>query len=314
MKNLKNFVKKIHLLFPFLKVIQDQRYLYHYLQGFLTGKTLRSMFSKLEARLFFRSEDETLNFALHDIDGLEELTKNGYIENPLIIDNAKIDEINEFLITKPMHDPESADNSYFLFEDKLPNVKRGFYKCEDVVHCPHILSIANNPSLLNVAYNYFGAVPTIDYIGSWWSFPSDELALTQSFHRDIDTLNSLKFFVYLSDVDAKSGPHIYVKGSHDSKFKTSKDKMHADNEIINEYGSNNIIELKGQKGYTFIADTFGFHKGLPPTENNRLVLQIIYTLKRTPFSPKKPFISNDDAIKLCSNPYSKYVNRNIIKI
>ena len=106
----------------------------------------------------------------------------------------------------------------------------------------------------------------------------------------------------------------HVKGSHDSKFKTSKDKMHADNEIINEYGSNNIIELKGQKGYTFIADTFGFHKGLPPTENNRLVLQIIYTLKRTPFSPKKPFISNDDAINLCSNPYSKYVNRNIIKI
>ena len=59
--------------------------------------------------------------------------------------------------------------------------------------------------------------------------------------------------------------------------------MHGDEEIHNLYGKEEIKDIVGKKGHNFIADTYGFHKGLAPTENNRLVLQIIYTLKRTPF-------------------------------
>ena len=42
---------------------------------------------------------------------------------------------------------------------------------------------------------------------------------------------------------------------------------------------------------------FGFHKGLAPKNSDRLILQIIYTLKRTPFGPKKPFVNFGDVEK-----------------
>ena len=312
MNSIKSLIKKIPILFHFLKILQDRRYLYHYLQGFLSNKKYRSIFSKAESKLFFKKNDA--NFEPIPLSNeMKELTDNGLIDNPIIISKDVANEIKDFLHTKLMHDPESNNTKDFLFEEKPEKIKRGFYKCEDVVRSPHVLDIANDPKLLSIAYNYFGAIPTIDYIGSWWSFPSTDLALTQSYHRDIDTLNSLKFFVYLTEVDSDSGPHMYVNGSHESQFRTSKDKMHGDIDIISEYGNDNVTEQKGLAGYTFIADTFGFHKGLPPRANNRLVLQIIYTLKRTPFSPKKPFIDEDKASSLCTNSYSSYINRHIIR-
>jgi hypothetical protein len=312
MNLIKNFIKKIPILFPLLKILQDRRYLYHYLQGFISNKKYRSIFLRAESRLFFKKNDTNFQPILLN-NNVNELVDNGFIENPIIINDVVSNEIKDFLRSKLMHDPESNDTKDFLLDTKPDGIKRGFYKCEDVVQSPHVLDIANDPKLLSIAYNYFGAIPTIDYIGSWWSFPTADLALTQSYHRDIDTLNSLKFFIYLTDVDLDSGPHIYVKGSHNSQFKTSKDKMHEDADIIKGHGDSNIISLEGSKGYTFIADTFGFHKGLPPIKNNRLVLQIIYTLKRTPFSPKKPFVNKNDALKLCSHTYSEYVNRNIVR-
>lgn len=313
MNKIKLLLKKVPIVFHLLKIIQDRRYFYHYLQGFLSNKKARSFFTSLESKFFFKKNDLIKDNFVDVKDNINKLKTSGVIENPIFIAKNKIDKIVDFLKSKQMHDPELYSNDYFYYDNRPVQVKRGFYKCEDVVYAPHVLEIANDPMLLSIAYEYFGAIPCIDYIGSWWSFPSNDLALTQSFHRDIDTLNSLKFFVYLTDVDKESGPHVYVKGSHNSSYRTSKDKMHNDFEIENEFNKSNIVNLEGEEGYTFIADTFGFHKGLPPTNKSRLVLQIIYTLKRTPFGPKSPFICMEDAVKLTSNPFSNYVNRNIIK-
>tara|TARA_B100000287_G_C20636712_1_gene781917 strand:+ start:534 stop:1478 length:945 start_codon:yes stop_codon:yes gene_type:complete len=310
--NIKEFVRKIPLLFPLLKIIQDRRYLYHYIQGFITHKRLRKFLSELESKLFYKNKDIDHGSNLDKLD-IKMIKEDGFIENPLKIDESQIKEIFEFLKTKPMHDPESKQGDYFYLDNMPNDIKRGFYRCEDVVCAPNVLSIANDPSILLMASKYFNATPSIDYIGSWWSFPSDNLALTQSYHRDIDTLNSLKFFIYLTDVDQESGPFVYIKGSHNSIYKTKKDKMHEDEEIHTLYGEEDIKDLVGKKGHNFIADTYGFHKGLAPTKNNRLVLQIIYTLKRTPFGPKKPFIDFSDAKNLSKFLLSPYTNRHIIR-
>jgi hypothetical protein len=309
----KRILKKVPIVFQLLKIIQDKRYFYHFLQGFLTNKHSRFFFKNLESKLFYRKNDKILDNFIDVNNEISNLKKDGFIKNPLLISNAQVSEIVNFLKLKPMHDPEKGLLGYFFYAGKPKDIKRGFYRCEDVVQAPNILNIANNPKLLSIAYNYFGAIPRIDYIGSWWSFPSGNVALTQSFHRDIDTLNSLKFFIYLSDVDYESGPHIYIKGSHNSPYKTSKGKQHADTDLKKQFKNSDIISFEGKAGYTFIADTFGFHKGLPPLGKNRLVLQIIYTLKRTPFGPKKPFMNKEDARKLCSYQYSNYINGNIIK-
>ena len=310
---LKKILKKVPIIFHLLKIIQDRRYFYHFLQGFLTNKNSRFFFKNLESKLFHRKIDISIDHFIDVNDALDNLKKNGFVENPLVVSNKQINEIVNFLKSKPMHDPEQGLAGYFSYKDKPKNIKRGFYRCEDVAYAPNILDIANDPKILSIAYNYFGAIPKIDYIGSWWSFPSNTPALTQSFHRDIDTLNSLKLFVYLTEVDSDSGPHVYIKGSHNSSYRTSKGKQHDDNELKKKFKNTDIVSFEGKSGYSFIADTFGFHKGLPPSSKNRLVLQVIYTLKRTPFGPKKPFVEKEDARKLSSYKYSSYVNKHIIK-
>ena len=102
-------------------------------------------------------------------------------------------------------------------------------------------------------------------------------------------------------------------GNARNKGKTKKDKMHKDNEILNSYSDGDVLEFKGKKGHNFIADTFGFHKGLAPKNSDRLILQIIYTLKRTPFGPKKPFVNFGDVEKISKQILSHYTNRHIIR-
>lgn len=310
---LKKILKKVPIIFHLLKIIQDRRYLYHFLQGLITEKNTRFFFKNLESKLFYRKIDKSIDHFIDVNDELDNLKKNGFVENPLVVSNKQINEIVNFLKSKPMHDPEQGLAGYFSYKGKPKNIKRGFYRCEDVVYAPNILDIANDPKILSIAYNYFGAIPKIDYIGSWWSFPSNTPALTQSFHRDIDTLNSLKLFIYLTEVDSDSGPHVYIKGSHNSPYRTSKGKQHDDNELKKKFKNTDIVSFEGKSGYSFVADTFGFHKGLTPLKKNRLVLQIIYTLKSTPFGPKRPFVTKKDLKKLNFYKYSNYINRNIIK-
>jgi hypothetical protein len=137
--------------------------------------------------------------------------------------------------------------------------------------------------------------------------------LTQNFHRDIDTLHSLKFFVYLTDVDDESGPHIYIKNSLDDPFKTTKDKMHDDIEIESNFETKSMLKLKGNAGSSFLADTFGFHKGLTPKKNPRLLLQVIYSLKQTPFGPKRPFLRKEEVNLDSLGKNYRLVNKHIMK-
>ena len=308
MGKIKAYIRKIPFLYTFLKIIKDKRYLYHYLQGYITNRNIRSKLSKLESKVFFRNNNPSFTNPK-----IENINKEGFFEGVLKIKDEEIQEICDYLKNKPMHDPENQELDYFYLNNRPSQIKRGFYKCEDVVLAPHVLDIANDPRILDIVSEYFGAMPSIDYIGSWWSFPSKNIALTQSYHRDIDTLNSLKFFIYLTDVDEGSGPFVYVKGSHNSDLKTKKDKMHKDNEILNSYNDEDVLEFKGKKGHNFIADTFGFHKGLAPKNSDRLILQIIYTLKRTPFGPKKPFVNFGDVEKKSKQILSHYTNRHIIR-
>ena len=42
--------------------------------------------------------------------------------------------------------------------------------CEDVVKAPHVLDIANDIALLNYVTEFFGALPSVDYIGAGGHF------------------------------------------------------------------------------------------------------------------------------------------------
>ena len=312
---LKKNVSRFPILLNLIRILRDSRYFYHILQGLFTTHNSRKTLKKIE-KFFFKKRvmlASEFNFNNKEVNRYQELLNEGLILNPLDLDSELIKTIKENLSSKLCHDPEKPELGYFTINKAPEGTSRAYYMCEDVAKVAGVIEIANNPLILNYVTAYFGALPSIDYIGCWWSLPSKATALTQNFHRDIDTLHSLKFFIYLTDVDNDSGPHVYIKNSIDKVFETSKDKMHDDIEIESNFATKSIIKLKGKAGSSFLADTFAFHKGLTPKKNPRLLLQVIYSLKQTPFGPKRPFLDKHEVSLGSLGKNYRLVNKHIMR-
>jgi hypothetical protein len=153
---------------------------------------------------------------------------------------------------------------------------------------PLISELSADPVLLAIAAHYLRTAPTLVGANLFWSYPAAVSAdqhnyAAQMFHYDLDDFKFLKFFFYLIDVDSGSGPHVIVKATHNSKrFVTFGDRLkvrrYTDEEIVSAYGQENIVTITGPSGTGFAEDTLCIHKGQPPTEKVRLILQFQYAL------------------------------------
>ena len=74
-----------------------------------------------------------------------------------------------------------------------------------------------------------------------------------------------------------SGPHEFIAGSHRSSGRIFS-KPYTVEEVDCLYGQERIIKIVGPKGTTFVADTWGVHRGQVPTTQPRLLLQIQYSI------------------------------------
>ncbi|MDY7021237.1 MAG: hypothetical protein SWJ54_07730 [Cyanobacteriota bacterium] len=152
-------------------------------------------------------------------------------------------------------------------------------------HCTAIGKIAQDSQLIEIAARYLGRKPA--YLGSrlWWNFATEATSYkrrkaAQFFHYDLDDYCFLKYFFYLTDVTLRSGPHVYIVGTHHQKKLHHQllRKRYPDAEIFEAYHQNNVRVLCGERGFGFVEDTFGFHKGLPPVTEDRLILQLEYAV------------------------------------
>jgi hypothetical protein len=141
-----------------------------------------------------------------------------------------------------------------------------------------------DPVFVNVAQAYFRAAPSLKDLNVWWSavmggIPDSNSA--QMFHFDYDAAPIwLKFFIYITDVTAETGPHVYVRGSHRMQQPRMREMLSrgyvriSDEEIAQLFGVENVIELTGRKGTVIAVDTLGYHKGKAPQSGARLVAQL----------------------------------------
>jgi phytanoyl-CoA dioxygenase PhyH len=148
--------------------------------------------------------------------------------------------------------------------------------------------LTEDPLLLEVAARYLRTVPKLVGVTLWWSYPTESDAISRSraaqmFHFDLDDFKFIKFFFYLTDVDASAGPHVIVRGTHRDKPRLRrrdafKVRRYSDDEIVAAYGRDRIVSITGPAGTGFVEDTLCIHKGEPPTGRPRLVLQVQYAL------------------------------------
>ena len=197
---------------------------------------------------------------------------------------------------------QTADILSFLGTKEPVGIGRGSYQLNDVLRCPHVLSAINHPTVLRIARAYLGCPPTISSIGIHLTIPTiGQPVSVQRFHRDADEWKFFKLIVYLSDVDEESGPHEFVEGSQRSSGSILS-VPYAEDAVYRSYGRDKIRKIVGGKGTTFIADTWGIHRGNIPTSRPRLVLQVQYSLLPITMFDYKPLnIAFPKNIDRCTN-------------
>lgn len=237
----------------------------------------------------------------------EQLQRDGYTFLPDLVSSQQIRDVLAHCENLPAHDPYRPELGTFTAPENVPPVTHvAHYSNEAILDAPHLLSIANDPRVLTIVERFLGAKPTIGALRLWWSTPtpSGEPEHAELFHRDIDDLRFVKLFVYLTDVDDESGPHIYASGSHRKNTLTQVGRF-TDKEVADAVGEETIVRLKGPAGTSFIESTYGLHRGLPPTRKPRLVFQPLYTLRPVIFGPRRP-IRRRSAL---DGAVDRYVNR-----
>lgn len=256
----------------------------------LSRTPLNSFFYSLYLTLFKKKNETSFisknNFFLGFDDEeniLKNIQKKGIFKGFHLKKNV-IDEILENLKNKKFS-VNRDKNKKISLNQKTEN--DGIYICRYLN--PHkdlklVRDIAFNNKIINIAGKYFGTNPIVQSTQIWWTFSStDESGRYVNppgnefgFHYDVDDFKFLKLFIYLSDVDEKSGPHYFIEKKGKKNLKEFINRRISDSEASEKY-SDRIILIKGEKGTSFIEDTSFYHKGSNPKINNsRGILQVIY--------------------------------------
>jgi len=248
---------------------------------------------------------KNLNVSKHAND----LTINGYTVFEQLLPEDVYEKIFNYLRSKKVVDVYHPEFGEFEF-DKAPDQSHVAEFCrEDLVNSIDIVKLANDPSILAIASKFLKKKPTLSNLTAWWSYKGKKIAKeAQNFHRDNDDFKFCKLFVYLTDVDAEAGPHVYVKGTAKSP-NLIKIRRYDDNEVETAFGKENILTFIAPKCTIFLVDTFGLHKGMLPFSNDRLLLQIEYSLFPIGYQDYNPIRIPNTAYSI----FDKYINRLMFK-
>jgi len=221
-------------------------------------------------------------------DIITQLHRDGFYVFPDLLPDELCTQIHAFACSASAVTEDNRDQKAPLtpFDPARPLSRTYKIRESDSLKNPAIQTLIADPALIAIVETYLGIMPIIGGINVWWSArygnaPGSDAA--QLFHFDFDAPPAwLKLFVYLTDVEADTGPHVYVRGSHKNGLAAAKAfrargyERIDDEEIIAAFGKDALVEIVGKRGTVFVADTRGFHKGKFPTAGDRLLTQLIY--------------------------------------
>ncbi len=126
----------------------------------------------------------------------------------------------------------------------------------------------------------------------------------QLFHHDMHRLGFVKMFVYLTDVDDKSGPHSMLKCTHRSRPNALwADGRHDDEAIVKNKQDGKEVRITVKAGTILLVDTSALHKGLRPEVGHRIMAQVQYT--NSLFG--RPLAKSDHKVEMAKTSKSKEI-------
>jgi hypothetical protein len=248
--------------------------------------------AKQKKNLTYQSATSTI-FSTIDSDlAVKSLQEDGYCLD-IKLTSQIIQEILDFAYSTPIQ-VDSHPEIKFIYSEK--NKAEAEYKKEIITgkyvntgsRCPALKQLENDPKLLEIAAKYLGSTPICIRSHLGWSFVAQTQAYEKLgkvgipmtlFHCDLDDYRALKFFFFLTDTDESSGAHLCIRGSHKKRnWRHYLFRSDSAQSIINYYGNENLVNIYGKAGFGFAEDPFCFHRGTPPVNNPRLMLQLEFAL------------------------------------
>ncbi len=149
-----------------------------------------------------------------------------------------------------------------------------------------LVAFALNERVLEVVSAYLGMCPRLKYMDLWYNLPVDPSApeiSSQRWHRDYDDYRMVKLFLYLEDVDAQTGPFMYIpetqagaRYGHVYPSKPPSGSYPPGGAIERVLGASRAVVCTGRAGTLVLADTAGFHKGGRAIAGARLLFTATY--------------------------------------
>lgn len=220
------------------------------------------------------------------------INENGF-SSGLQLPQKTLQEILEFAYSEEISVDDNPQLTFKLAEKKEAEVNYnqkiliGNY-IDAYSKCIALKKLGDDANLIAIAAKYLGSDPILVRCQMGWCFTGEKEAYSQKgvigdplvlFHYDLDDYRALKFFFYLTDVDSLSGAHICIAGSHKKrKLLHCISRCQSDKDILNYYDSESIISISGPAGFGFAEDPFCFHRGSPPVNSHRLMIQLEFAL------------------------------------
>ena len=257
-----------------------------------------------------------------------------------LLSSSQVAEVRAALEGLPVYNMHVLTQSDGIPRDIRGEARRFHFGCYDLpttLALPHLLEVANHPDVLAAAEAHLGCVPTIYGAYLWWSFGGHPTIGPQnnSLHRDGDDVGFCTLFVYLSDVDLDSGPHVFIRMTHrgeamerlmasgpprrvivdgrEEDLKGLNCRIGYLNDPLYETVFSRAVErLCGPAGTAMLIDTYGLHKGELPRKGDRLIFMVRYGYGRASTyvdNHLKPIARESVAGRLAWSPRSRYINR-----
>ena len=252
---------------------------------------------------------------------------------------AQLADVHAHLRSKPLllaHDAHLGTARVASIGEVPADQNYACYDYLDLWSSPHIIELAADDKVLDVAQGYFGCLPTIYSINAFWSFPNRQPhPYSQVFHRDWEDYRSLVAFTLLTPVEKpEEGAHYYVETSHEvDKFKETlrADGVAADSITrLSERGEeiaplamklfeNTARRFDGPAGKSFCIDGYGLHRAVVPRSQPRLLLWMRFGNFFNEAAYKRPNLVGDRAVaqgvlrRIPNTPRHQYIFRYLIQ-
>jgi hypothetical protein len=273
--------------------------------------------------LFYKKKNNPKIISTYNlVNEINKLKKNGLIKLDDFYDREYLKKVNskftehalnsfaDFKFTvhpsfKHLSNIDKNNINYYEVQ-KLTNY---IYLKEPLLFLDDILILLNNQKLLFLLQDYFSCIPKLTGINIRRSFVNNLSDMeTNHYHRDENSYNFLKMFIYLNDVNLDGGPFTYVVGSHKDKNKIQGQYHFNDAQINNKYLKDNIFYATANLGDIIIANTRALHKGTKVEKKERTMITFNFGIHPDYFDFKSRINLNQTEIKKLSSLNKLFFN------